>query len=150
MNNKNQFSDTDNNLNRFIEAQQNIYPQVLKELQKGKKISHWMWFIFPQIEGLGNSSTAKYYSIKTIKEAKEYVEHPVLGIRLLECANILLKINGKSADDIFGYPDNLKLKSSITLFNYVIPEHNVFIAVIKKYFEGEQDKHTLLILEKMK
>ena len=78
-------------LNRFLETQQNIYPQVLKELRNGRKTTHWMWFIFPQIEGLGHSSTAKYYSIKTIEEAKEYVTHPVLGARLLECSNILFK-----------------------------------------------------------
>ena len=78
-------------LNRFLETQQNIYPQVLKELRNGRKTTHWMWFIFPQIEGLGHSSTSKYYSIKTIEEAKEYVTHPVLGARLLECSNILFK-----------------------------------------------------------
>jgi uncharacterized protein (DUF1810 family) len=92
------------NLNRFTEAQETVYPQVLRELRNGKKTSHWMWFIFPQIEGLGYSATARYYSIRGIKEASEYMAHPILGARLLECANIILKIEGKTADDIFGYP----------------------------------------------
>ena len=136
------------NLNRFTEAQETVYPQVLRELKNGKKTSHWMWFIFPQIEGLGYSATARYYSIKGIKEASEYMAHPILGARLLECANIILKIEGKTADDIFGYPDNIKLKSSMTLFNSVTPERNVFGNVLKKYFSGEQDEQTLSILKK--
>jgi uncharacterized protein (DUF1810 family) len=140
---------SDNTLSRFISAQQNIYPQVLKELQNNKKTTHWMWFIFPQIDGLGHSSTAKYYSIKHIEEAKEYLAHPVLGTRLLECSNILLNIQGKTAEDIFGYPDNLKLKSCITLFNYAVPEHKIFGAVLQKYFAGEQDEKTLSILQKL-
>ena len=138
---------SDNTLNRFIEAQQNIYPSVLKELHNGKKTSHWMWFIFPQINGLGYSSTAKYYSIKTIEEAKEYIAHPVLGMRLLECTNLLLNIDGKTADEIFGDPDNLKLRSCMTLFNFIAPEHKVFENVLEKYFAGEQDERTLSILK---
>jgi len=141
------FSNTDNSLNRFIQAQQKVYPQVLKELQYGQKTSHWMWFIFPQIDGLGHSSTAKYYSLKTIKEAKEYLTHPVLGKRLLECSKIILEIENKTADDIFGYPDNAKLKSSMTLLNFVSPEHKEFAEVLKKYFSGKQDEQTLSILQ---
>ena len=106
-----------------------------------------MWFIFPQIEGLGHSSTAKYYSIKTIEEAKEYIEHPVLGKRLLECTSILLNIEGKSAFSIFGYPDDLKLRSSMTLFNYVAPQYTLFADVLEKYFQGEPDQQTLSILQ---
>jgi len=136
----------DNNLNRFIEAQENVYYQVLSELQKGKKTSHWMWFIFPQIEGLGHSATAKYYSIKNSNEASQYIVHPVLGARLLECANILLEIKNKSAGEIFGYPDNLKLKSCLTLFSFVAPEHKVFEEVLQKYFK-EEDKKTLELLK---
>jgi uncharacterized protein (DUF1810 family) len=139
----------DNTLSRFISAHQNIYPHVLKELQNGKKITHWMWFIFPQIEGLGHSSTAKYYSIKSISEAKEYIDHPLLGKRLLECCNIILKIEFRSVEDIFGYPDYLKLKSSMTLFDFVDPEENVFAEVLKKYFAGEEDQKTLSILQKI-
>ena len=136
----------DFNLTRFLSAQQSIYPQVIKELRNGKKTSHWMWLIFPQIEGLGHSATAKYYSIKSIEEAKKYIEHPILGVRLLECSNILLNINSKTADDIFGYPDNLKLKSCMTLFNVIAPEQKVFADVLKKYFDEEHDQKTLDIL----
>ena len=106
-----------------------------------------MWFIFPQIEGLGHSSTAKYYSIKSIKEAKEYIDHPVLGKRILECSNIILNTEGKTANAIFGYPDDLKLRSCMTLFNYVAPEHKVFADVLQKYFGGEEDQKTLEILK---
>lgn len=139
----------DTGINRFIRAQENIYPQVVNELQNGKKTSHWMWFIFPQIEGLGFSSTSKYYSIKTIAEAKEYVMHPVLGKRLLECSTILLKIEGKSAESIFGYPDNLKLQSSMTLFSFTSPESTVFLNVLNKYFKNKKDQKTLDILKLM-
>ncbi len=136
-----------NTLNRFLKVQQTIYPQVLKELQSGKKTSHWMWFIFPQIEGLGHSPTAKYYSIKTIDEAKEYLIHPVLGKRLLECSNIIAGIENKTADEIFGYPDTMKLRSCMTLFNFIAPEQKVFADVLKKYFNGEEDEQTLSILK---
>ncbi len=138
-----------NTINRFLEAQQNVYPRVLKELRNGKKTTHWMWFIFPQIEGLGHSSTAKYYSIKTIDEAKEYLAHPVLGKRLLECSNTILHINGRSANEIFGYPDDMKLRSCMTLFNSISPENKVFVDVLKKYFNSEKDQATLSILQKM-
>jgi uncharacterized protein (DUF1810 family) len=146
---QNQFKELnlDNTLNRFIAAQQSVYPQVLQELRNGKKTTHWMWFIFPQIEGLGHSSTAKYYSIKSIEEAKEYLMHPILGARLLECSKIILEIENKTADDIFGYPDNAKLKSSMTLLNFVSPEHKEFAEVLKKYFSGKQDEQTLSILQ---
>ncbi len=139
----------DTGINRFIRAQENIYLQVVNELQNGKKTSHWMWFIFPQIEGLGFSSTSKYYSIKTIAEAKEYVMHPVLGKRLLECSTILLNIEGKSAESIFGYPDNLKLQSSMTLFSFTSPESTVFLNVLNKYFNNKKDQKTLDILKLM-
>ena len=145
---RNNVSDTDMNLNRFTEAQETVYPQVLRELKNGKKTSHWMWFMFPQIEGLGYSATARYYSIKGITEASEYMAHPILGARLLECSNIILELEGKTADDIFGYPDNIKLKSSMTLFNSVTPERNVFANVLRKYFSGKQDEQTLSILKK--
>jgi uncharacterized protein (DUF1810 family) len=136
-------------LSRFLSAQKSFYSLVVKELETGKKKSHWMWFIFPQIEGLGHSSTAKYYSIKSIEEAKEYIAHPVLGKRLLECTNILLHINGKTADEIFGYPDNLKLKSCMTLFNFIAPEQEVFEIVLKRFFAGEEDQRTVSILQKL-
>ncbi len=147
--NLNELITDSNEENRFLSAQQNIYSHVLKELQNGKKTSHWMWFIFPQIEGLGHSSTAKYYSIKSINEAKEYIDHPILGKRLFECSNIILKIEGRSVEDIFGYPDYLKLKSCMTLFNYAVPKQKVFADVLNKYFAGEQDEQTISILQKM-
>jgi uncharacterized protein (DUF1810 family) len=138
----------DTTLNRFLSAQQPIYPQVLKELNNGKKTTHWMWFIFPQIEGLGSSSTAKFYSIKSIEEAKEYLAHPVLGKRLLECSETILQIEGKTADEIFGYPDDMKLRSSMTLFNFITPKQKVFADVLKKYFGGDPDEQTISILQK--
>lgn len=140
---------SDNTLIRFLTAQQSIYSQVLQELRNGKKITHWIWFIFPQIEGLGNSSTAKYYSIKSIEEAKEYLAHPVLGARLIECCNILLSLTDKTADEIFGYPDNLKLRSCLTLFIYVAPEQNIFADVLQKYFASKDDERTVSIVQKM-
>ncbi len=141
---------SNNTLSGFLSAQQNIHLQVLKELESGKKTSHWMWFIFPQIEGLGQSSTAKYYSIKSIDETKQYLAHPILGKRLLECSSILLNINGKTVEEILGYPDNLKLKSSMTLFHFVAPEQKVFGDVLNKYFGGEKDQITIDIIMKMK
>jgi uncharacterized protein (DUF1810 family) len=140
---------SDKSINRFIREQENIYPQVIKELKNGKKVSHWMWFIFPQIEGLGSSSTSKYYSIKTIAEAKEYLAHPLLGKRLLECSKVLLKIEGKSAEDIFGYPDHLKLQSSMTLFSFISPASTVFLEVLNEYFNNQKDQKTLNILKLM-
>ena len=136
-------------LNRFLSAQQPIYPQVLKEIRNAKKTTHWMWFIFPQIQGLGHSSTAKYYSIKSIEEAKEYIAHPVLGTRLIECSMIIFHIDNKSAHDIFGYPDDMKLRSCMTLFNFVAPEQKVFTDVLQKYFAGEADEKTIAIFKQM-
>ncbi len=120
-----------------------------KRITNGKKITHWMWFIFLQIEGLDHSSTAKYYSITNIDEAKEYFHHPILGKRLLECCNIVLKIEDRSVKDVFGYPDYLKLNSCKTLFNYVVTKHKVFADVLNKYFAGKHDEQTLSILQKM-
>ena len=141
---------SDNTLNRFLSAQQPIYSQVLKELRSGKKTTHWMWFIFPQIEGLGHSTTAKYYSIINSGEAKEYLTHPVLGKRLLECTTLLLQIENRSADAIFGFPDNAKLRSCMTLFNYIAPEEKILEAVLEKYFSGHPDEKTVAILQNMK
>jgi len=137
-------------LNRFTSAQKNIYGSVLAELRSGEKRTHWMWYIFPQIDGLGYSSTAKYYSIKSIEEAQQFLNHPVLGTRLLECAEAVLDIEGRSISEIFGYPDDLKLKSSMTLFAHVADPDSVFIRILDKYFHGEQDVRTLNLLEKLK
>ena len=139
-------------LNRFTIAQERIYDAVIEELKDGQKRSHWMWFIFPQIDGLGYSSTAKHYAIKTIEEARAYLSHPVLGSRLKKCAEIILTLKGKSASTIFGYPDDMKLRSSMTLFASIDedPPNSVFTRVLDRYYEGEQDTATLRILEKLK
>jgi uncharacterized protein (DUF1810 family) len=133
-------------LNRFVEAQAAVYDQALAELKRGQKESHWMWFIFPQIDGLGRSSTARFYAIKSAEEAKAYLNHTVLGKRLLECSSALLSHRGKSASDIFGFPDDLKLKSSMTLFARVAESDSVFSCVLDKYFGGNLDQRTIEIL----
>ncbi len=134
-------------LSRFTDAQKGIYNDAIAELRIGRKRTHWMWFIFPQIEGLGHSSTAKYYAIKSREEAGEYLNHPVLGKRLLECAEAVLAVEGRSASEIFGYPDDMKLKSSMTLFEAVSDHHQVFARVLDKYFHGERDMRTLQLLD---
>ena len=130
------------NLNRFITAQEGIFENILAELSKGQKRTHWMWFIFPQIEGLGYSETSRYYSIKSPDEAREYLNHPVLGARLLKCCEILLGTKGKTASEIFGPPDDLKFKSSMTLFACVAEPDSVFARVLEKYFDGKRDNKT--------
>ena len=136
------------NLNRFISAQKSVYNRVLVELNNGSKRSHWMWYIFPQLDGLAQSTTSKYYAIKSPDEAIAYLNHPVLGARLIECANTILAIEGKSVSEIFGYPDDLKLKSSMTLFSEVATD-SVFASVLNKYFRGERDSKTLGLLQKL-
>ena len=138
------------NLKRFIDAQESIYPQALAELRNGRKRSHWMWFIFPQVDGLGFSAMSKYYAIQSLAEARQYLEHPLLGNRLRECAQALLALAGHSASDIFGYPDNLKLKSSMTLFEQAAGAESDFAAVLEKYYGGERDQRTREILDKLK
>lgn len=137
-------------LSRFTNAQQSIYDSVLAELRSGRKRTHWMWYIFPQIDGLGHSATSKHYAIKSLEEARQYLNHPVLGKRLLECAEAVFTIEGRSASEIFGYPDDLKLKSSMTLFAYVADPHSVFARILDKYFNGERDGLTLQLLENLK
>lgn len=134
-------------LDRFVQAQEEVYPRALAEILQGRKRSHWMWFIFPQIDGLGYSSTAKFYAIRSQDEAKAYLDDPLLGKRLKECAEALLTVQGKSAAEVFGYPDDLKLRSSMTLFASVSPVDSVFSRVLDRYFEGEQDQRTVNILE---
>ncbi|MGA2491025.1 MAG: DUF1810 domain-containing protein [Anaerolineales bacterium] len=133
-------------LSRFLRAQETIYESVLAELGNGRKQSHWMWFIFPQIEGLGYSSTSKYYSIKSMEEAREYLKHPLLGPRLLKCAETVLAIKGKNALEIFGSPDDMKLGSSMTLFACATESETVFVRVLEKYFDGKPDKKTQILL----
>jgi len=137
-------------LRRFTRAQQGIYDSVLEELRSGRKRTHWMWFIFPQIAGLGHSPTSQHYAIKSIEEARRYLNHPLLGARLLECAEAVLAVEGRSVSDIFGYPDDMKLMSSMTLFASVADHpHSVFIRVLEKYFQGKQDHRTLQLLESL-
>ena len=130
-------------LNRFIEAQNPVYEQVCAELRNGRKQGHWMWFIFPQLRGLGTSPTAARFGISSREEAQAYLDHPVLGKRLKECTVLVIEVKGRSAEQIFGYPDVLKFKSSMTLFATVAPEEHVFQEALQKYFGGELDRLTL-------
>jgi len=134
------------NLERFIAAQKAIYQTALQELKEGRKKSHWMWYIFPQIQGLGFTETSRFYAIKDLKEASDYLAHRVLGPRLILAANTLLSLEAKSAHQIFGNPDDLKLHSSMTLFSLVPGADPVFEAGLQKYFEGRKDNKTLKIL----
>lgn len=131
------------NLARFVQAQEPVYARALAELQAGHKRSHWMWFVFPQIQGLGSSEMAQRYAIASGDEAAAYLAHPVLGRRLRECAAIVAALDGRSARDIFGHPDDLKFRSSMTLFADVAPDEAVFQTCIDKYFDGEADPETL-------
>jgi len=134
-------------LNRFISAQQGLYDRALVELQDGLKRSHWMWYIFPQIDGLGHSPTTRHYSIKSLEEAQQYLAHPVLGARLVECAEAILAVQGQTASDIFGHPDDWKLQSSMTLFELVSNPRSIFEQVLDKYYEGKRDSKTLQIVD---
>lgn len=134
------------NLKSFLDAQEKDYATALQEIRNGKKRSHWMWYIFPQIAGLGFSSTSRYYAISNIEEAKEYMNHPVLKMHMLEICEALLLLNNKDADTIFSFPDNLKLKSSMTLFETATPEYSVFKEVLEQYFHGERDEKTINII----
>ncbi len=135
-------------LTRFISAQQGVYVRALAELHDGLKQSHWMWFIFPQIEGLGHSPTTRLYSIKSLEEARQYLAHPVLGTRLVACAQTVLAVQGRSASDIFGHPDDWKLQSSMTLFELVSGPGSIFARVLDKYYQGKRDLRTLQIVNK--
>lgn len=137
------------NLTRFLTAQESIYQQVLAELKNGKKRSHWMWFIFPQIQGLGKSPTSIFYAIKTKEEAQAYLNHTILGQRLLECTNIVLSIKGRYASEIFGFPDDMKLKYSMTLFSSIYDDNYPFKQVLDKFFQGKKDDKTDYILAKI-
>ena len=130
-------------LERFVSAQRGVHEQALAEIRAGRKRSHWMWFVFPQLEGLGRSSMSQRYSIRSIEEARGYLNHPVLGPRLLECVNAVLAVEGRSAHAIFGSPDDMKLRSCSTLFAAVSPSGSAFHRLLEKYFEGVGDAETL-------
>ncbi|WP_199313688.1 DUF1810 domain-containing protein [Leptolyngbya sp. FACHB-671] len=133
-------------LNRFLQAQQANYEQALSEIKSGRKRSHWMWYVFPQFDGLGSSPTSKRYSIKSVAEAKAYLSHPILGSRLIECVEAVLSVEGRTAYEIFGSPDDMKLKSCATLFAYVSTEKSVFDQLLDRFFQGERDEKTLRLL----
>ncbi len=133
-------------LQRFIKAQERSYKNAISEIQSGHKVSHWMWYIFPQFAGLGFSNTSVFYAIKSLAEARAYLAHPVLGVRLKECLQVLLALEGYTARDIFGSPDDLKLCSCATLFAQVSSAGSLFEQVLFKYFAGEPDPKTLELL----
>jgi len=139
-------TDDPHNLSRFVQAQEDDYEQALAEIRSGRKRSHWMWYIFPQIDGSGFSSTSRRYSIKSLAEAEAYLSHPVLGPRLVECALAALRVEGRSAYEIFGSPDEMKLRSCATLFACVARAGSVFHRLIYKYYSGRRDGKTLRLL----
>jgi len=139
-------SDSTDRLDRFINAQNESLEEIIRELKNGEKLTHWMWYVFPQIAGLGQSATAKFYEIQDPSEAQAYLDHPILGKRLLECTKIVISLRGKSALAIFGDVDAMKFRSSMTLFMSVAGSDSVFQEAIEKYFEGEPDRKTLDIL----
>jgi uncharacterized protein (DUF1810 family) len=139
-------SDT-HDLQRFIDAQDRVYPSVLAELRRGRKQSHWMWYIFPQIVGLGRSATSLQYAISSRDEARAYAEHPILGSRLRECTQLVLDVQGRSAEQIFYYPDHLKFRSCMTLFARSATDNGIFEDALLKCFEGKPDQRTLEILK---
>ena len=133
-------------LERFYKAQEYDYETALSEIRNGRKESHWMWYIFPQVSGLGRSTMAEYYAIRSREEAKVYIEDPVLGKRLIEISQALLQVDSDDAEEVMGWPDNLKLRSCMTLFAEVAPEQPVFRSVLEKFYDGEMDGKTLDIL----
>lgn len=130
-------------LQRFVNAQNRVFEQVCSELREGRKKGHWMWSIFPQVKGLGHSLMASQFAISSREEAEAYLKHPILGPRLRECSRLVNLVEGRSIDQIFGYPDNLKFRSSMTLFAHVKAENQVFKDALEKYFGGESDRRTL-------
>jgi uncharacterized protein (DUF1810 family) len=133
-------------LRRFLDAQDRVYDTVIGELRNGAKRSHWIWFVFPQLRGLGHSPTAARYGIVSLEEARAYLAHEILGPRLRECARLVAAIDGRSADDIFGWPDNLKVRSSMTLFAHATEDNADFRAVLAKFYGGEEDPVTVDLL----
>lgn len=131
------------NLQRFVIAQNPVYPRVLDELRSGRKTSHWMWFIFPQVAGLGFSATAQNFAIQSRAEARAYLAHPILGPRLRECATLVNQIAGRSIAEIFGQPDEMKFRSSMTLFAEASDDNAEFVTALKKYFDGKGDQMTI-------
>jgi uncharacterized protein (DUF1810 family) len=134
-------------LQRFVDAQARVYPTVVEELRAGRKRSHWIWFIFPQIAGLGSIPTAARYAITSLDEARAYLRHDVLGPRLHECARLVNAVQNRSIEDIFGFPDNLKVRSSMTLFARATEDNEDFVALLNNYYDGEEDPQTVARLK---
>jgi uncharacterized protein (DUF1810 family) len=134
-------------LQRFVEAQEPVYDRVRAELRAGAKASHWMWFVFPQLKQLGRSATAQHFGIASLAEAKAYWQHPLLGARLKECSELVVSVEGKTALRIFGSPDDLKFRSSMTLFEEAASDEPVFGRALEKYFRGGRDRRTLELLQ---
>jgi uncharacterized protein (DUF1810 family) len=130
-------------LQRFVKAQDRVYEEVCAELREGRKESHWMWFVFPQIKGLGQSQTANTFGISSREEAEAYLNHPILGPRLRECTRLVNLVEGRSSEEIFGYPDYLKFRSCMTLFAQVTTDNEGFVNALRKYFDGRADRRTL-------
>jgi len=139
---------SDTGLARFVKAQEGDYARALREIQSGRKRSHWMWYIFPQLRGLGFSSTAQFYGIRDLEEARAYWTHPVLGPRLVEISEALLALETNDPSRVLGYPDDLKLRSCMTLFELAAPEQPVFGRVLEKFYAGRRDPRTLELLGK--
>ena len=138
----------DHSLERFVDAQERMYNMALTEVKSGKKLSHWIWYIFPQLKGLGKSNNSIYYGIDDIEEAKAYLQHPILGARLREITSVFLGLTGKNAQDVFGYLDAMKVRSCMTLFNEVADD-DLFRKVLERYYSGLADEKTLAILGKL-
>ena len=138
------------NLYRFLEAQIEAYDEAMLELASGRKESHWIWYVFPQITGLGKSEKAQFYSIQNLEEAQAYLEHSVLGSRLIKACEILINLEDRAIDEIMGFPDDLKLQSSMTLFELVDNQNSIFSEIINIYFDGERDTNTIEIITKKK
>jgi len=137
-------------MKRFLDAQQSSFETALSEIKRGRKQTHWMWYIFPQIQGLGFSETSKFYAIKDLSEAREYLQHPVLGTRLIQISHALLEGEEKNANKIFGTPDDLKLKYSMTLFASLENTDPVFQGVLNKFFQGKKDEKTIGVINSQK
>lgn len=133
-------------LERFVKAQKDDYAEALSEMKNGHKESHWIWYIFPQMRGLGYSSMSEYYGIKNLDEAKAYLKHPVLGKRLIEISEALLSLDSNDARNVMGYPDDLKLRSSMTLFHLADPSEDIFKKVLEKFFSGKPDPETVNLI----
>lgn len=136
-------------LQRFVEAQAPIFDQIRAELTAGAKTSHWMWFVFPQFQGLGRSAMSVKYEISSLEDAQAYWQHPVLGVRLKECVELVMAVKGRTAFQIFGTPDDLKFRSSMTLFCRAVPGERLFKGVLAKYFDGREDPRTVELLARL-